>query len=981
MLEVRNLKKVYKTKNGADVNALDGVTLRFPETGMVFLLGKSGSGKSTLLNVCGGLDMPSDGEIIVKGRSSKDFTQSDFDSYRNTFIGFIFQEYNILNEFSVEDNIAIALELQGKSKDKAAINALLEEVDLQGFAKRKPNTLSGGQKQRIAIARALVKSPEIIMADEPTGALDSNTGRQVLETLKKLSSNKLVIVVSHDRDFAEQYGDRIIELMDGKVISDVSKTQETQQKLSSNVNAVGDVLCVKRGKDLTDADFEQIKAFLKHSDNDVIIAGGERDVDNFKKVSRINSDGSKEVFRDTTEPSEKQYKKEDSRFIRSKLPIKHAIKIGVSSLRTKPFRLCFTILLCTVAFALFGLLSTLNFYNSHSTFVQTMQDADIPVMQLEKDYKTKVTWYSNGEKDYDYESFEPAGFSDSDRKELAEKLGTQAFGAVGVSADFNLRQKDSAYWVNTISAFAVLPEKHSLRGKINGAYPQNKNEIVISSYAADMIVNCKAYDSEGNALDIAVSDAIIGKKIIIGGFTYTVTGIFDSGEIPSEYDALKDSTEPNEALAMQYSSFLGDGMHLIAFVTEDRLQTIYKENKMYTDGIENYTYVTAALGSASSYEFPDWSNANYVRTSLLDPDKKVIYVSEEKTKLSDKEAIISSKVLANMVTELYNKMAEQMIDNPSLYDSYMSTIDLAYQVQQGGAYKKNAETGKEELVPFTESELESKVSQLVTAVKNKHHNMIIGIKLFDQNNNTAFGDVGEQLVVGVYVDTEINHNGSIVVSDNTFDILWNEQKTTVDYYSQVESNYKQSKDAIYSKLYLPFKYSENTINTYWDIYSNDEWEEDESRIRLTGNFVNNLQMVDEMVEQLSKVFLYIGLVLAAFAILLFSNFISASISQKQREIGILRAVGARSIDVFKIFFSESFAIAIICVVLSTVASSIICGFINTTLAAEIGASLFVFGIGSFAVLIAAALVTVVIATFLPVYNAAKKKPVDSIRAL
>lgn len=114
MLEVKNLTKIYAAKDGASVKALDGVSLRFPETGMVFLLGKSGSGKSTLLNVCGGLDSPTDGEIIVKGRSSKTFSQSDFDSYRNTHIGFIFQEYNVLDEFTVGDNLALALELQGK---------------------------------------------------------------------------------------------------------------------------------------------------------------------------------------------------------------------------------------------------------------------------------------------------------------------------------------------------------------------------------------------------------------------------------------------------------------------------------------------------------------------------------------------------------------------------------------------------------------------------------------------------------------------------------------------------------------------------------------------------------------------------------------------------------------------------------------------------------------------------------------------------
>ena len=218
MLSVRDLTKSYKAKGGVVTKALDGVSIDFPERGMVFILGKSGSGKSTLLNVTGGLDRPDSGEIIVKGKSSKDFTAADFDSYRNTFIGFIFQEYNILSEFNVEQNIALALQLQGKKNDKAAVEALLEKVDLSGYGHRKPNTLSGGQKQRVAIARALIKDPEIIMADEPTGALDSKTGKDIMDTLKKLSKEKLVIIVSHDLDFAEQYADRIVEMKDGKII-------------------------------------------------------------------------------------------------------------------------------------------------------------------------------------------------------------------------------------------------------------------------------------------------------------------------------------------------------------------------------------------------------------------------------------------------------------------------------------------------------------------------------------------------------------------------------------------------------------------------------------------------------------------------------------------------------------------------------------------------------------------------------------------
>ncbi|MGB4465688.1 MAG: ATP-binding cassette domain-containing protein, partial [Eubacteriales bacterium] len=152
MLEAINLTKIYKPKKGVPVKALDGINLILPDRGMVFILGKSGSGKSTLLNVLGGLDKYDDGEIIIKGVSSKDFNQQSFDSYRNTYVGFIFQEYNVLKEFNVGANIALALELQGKRATDEEINKILHEVDLDGYGSRKPNELSVGQLQRVAIA-------------------------------------------------------------------------------------------------------------------------------------------------------------------------------------------------------------------------------------------------------------------------------------------------------------------------------------------------------------------------------------------------------------------------------------------------------------------------------------------------------------------------------------------------------------------------------------------------------------------------------------------------------------------------------------------------------------------------------------------------------------------------------------------------------------------------------------------------------------
>ncbi len=218
-MRVIDLVKTYKTKSGS-VQALKGVSFDLPDNGMVFILGRSGCGKSTLLNVLSGLDNFDDGDVIVDGKSLKDLSFSELDDYRNSICGFVFQEYNLIPELDVFDNIALALELRGEKEVAKKVSEALEKVGLGGYEKRKISTLSGGQKQRIAIARSIIKDPRIIFADEPSGALDSDTGASIFELLKELSKDRLVLVVSHDRESANKYGDRIIELSDGKVIGD-----------------------------------------------------------------------------------------------------------------------------------------------------------------------------------------------------------------------------------------------------------------------------------------------------------------------------------------------------------------------------------------------------------------------------------------------------------------------------------------------------------------------------------------------------------------------------------------------------------------------------------------------------------------------------------------------------------------------------------------------------------------------------------------
>ena len=227
MLELKNITKIYNSGAGAQ-KALDNVSISFAGHEFVSILGASGSGKTTLLNLIGGLDGYDEGDMIVDGTSTKSFSDKDWDSYRNGTIGFVFQSYNLISHLSVLENVKLAMSISGissrESKEKAT--EVLKQVGLADHMNKKPNQLSGGQMQRVAIARALVTDPKIILADEPTGALDSSTSAQIMDLIKEISKDKLVIMVTHNPEIAEKYSDRIIRLSDGVVIEDTAPNTE-----------------------------------------------------------------------------------------------------------------------------------------------------------------------------------------------------------------------------------------------------------------------------------------------------------------------------------------------------------------------------------------------------------------------------------------------------------------------------------------------------------------------------------------------------------------------------------------------------------------------------------------------------------------------------------------------------------------------------------------------------------------------------------
>ena len=233
MLQLQHISKVYRTGN-QEFHALKDISIRFRENEFVSILGQSGSGKTTLLNIIGGLDQYTSGDLLIQGKSTKQFKDRDWDSYRNHTIGFVFQSYNLIGHQTALSNVEIAMTLSGVSKaerKKRAIEAL-ERVGLKDHLYKKPNQMSGGQMQRIAIARALVNNPKVVLADEPTGALDSETSLQIMDLLKDIAKERLVIMVTHNPELAKTYSTRIVQVLDGSILSDSNPydpTEETKQ--------------------------------------------------------------------------------------------------------------------------------------------------------------------------------------------------------------------------------------------------------------------------------------------------------------------------------------------------------------------------------------------------------------------------------------------------------------------------------------------------------------------------------------------------------------------------------------------------------------------------------------------------------------------------------------------------------------------------------------------------------------------------------
>ncbi len=846
MLEVKNLTKIYESKSGNRVVALDGIDLKFPENGLIFILGKSGSGKSTFLNVVSGLDAPDGGEIIIADRSSKYFSEKDFDAYRNTYLGFIFQEYNIINEFSVKDNIALALELQNKPPDRNKIAAILEIVGLEGFGDRKPNELSGGQKQRVAIARALVKEPNVIFADEPTGNLDSASSVQIFDFLKHLSQKKLIIVVSHDSDSAEKYGDRIIELSDGKVIADRTfNEQDTSSRARKHRFIPTQV--VKVDKDIR---------FLP---------------------------------------------------INAHLPSKAKRKIAASNILNKKGRLAVTLILIITSLTLFGFAQILAGYNLVDATLSSFDKMGITNVRIEQG---KMDEYVGLYFDRSREVIE-----DETIEKVKTKFSAYHFSKYYpfISMGIGLRSgaTGSPFLPSSIRGVVITSEKGlaQMGYTLLGEFPdEDSNQIILTDF---MVFNLlwadatklgyPASDSKGDNISIAdilrmfielklkaedfnilldilngdyekdknfftrsateealrrivkgVSQAALGRELKISGGTFQVTGVISTG-FEKYFDIMK----------KDFKKILNDPRVLELQENINYYYGNFYAAEGFLDNLFEKRILLGSLSIPSPLGFEDW------------------------------------------LVEMEQTIAEYREANPSHYlldsDSKENAIDIFYFEGYGDKpLAKNEVLLSQDMFKST---FNLEYNQWQKGASDKYSCPIYTLR-YGVSNLDWQAKPMEMKVIGVIKDKRF------LVKEDGMDVV---KKNIKSLYSIVVNNsvYENIAKDIQKVGALYFRLSGSTSQNRAIIsYLCDTTAE--------GDMLYHLSPISELLYTMSDalmimqiLFKSLSYVLGVFSAILLINFMATSVMAKQREIGVLRALGCRGRDVSGIFLYEAGFIGII----------------------------------------------------------------------
>jgi ABC-type lipoprotein export system ATPase subunit len=926
MLEINDVSKVYAVKKGPTVQALSHVCLDLPAAGLVFLCGTSGSGKSTLLHLLAGLDRPTSGKILWKKKELSSLSEKRLSLFRRKEVGYVFQEYNLLEGLSVEENVSLALQMEGWKHQEAEkkAKACLAKVGLQDFSARRPDELSGGQRQRVAIARALCKDPSLVLCDEPTGALDSVNGAEVFALLKQLSQDRLVVVASHDKEAARKYGDRIITLKDGSLIQD----------------------------------------------------------ETLKPCSVSDSGPS------ATEKARKPW------------PISSLAKLSFRSLGQRKGRLILTQLICVLSLALFGVAFTFSRFDPVRSEEKSLtSSASNPVsvaLRLQK----------NGS------YFSTLGLSQESLTSLNEKTGLGLSGYVSENLDMSpyltpifeqnyqtpLYPSGYASYYYSFGPNKILPYDSSFASHLPlvcGQAPQKDNEILITDYQVQTFARYGFYDPTTKTYtqpEDFKPEILLGKPIDINN-PFVITGVLNTNFSKERYASFAKAAEDNDPYPA--SGGRAEDTLFYSEVVSGYQNAAYVTSSAFTQGQDPekaYGFVSPGMMLGNNY----FSQFRYYHS---DYDGYLFF--DNLTSLPEDGYLIEAPLLASMSDgkETFGIDKEDIAD--SSYQSQLASFEASpiefvqilaslavsdFSAEKAASFKTedpadyaryyvSGEGDQEIFYSFLVSLLQSDVRCYTSLQESYRKDYLASKKKLLSKYYLRYQDAlfpQEKLTISS------SETHSLRLCGVDMDLLGN------------------SSD--HAGLVLPPLLSAQLAQPYGEIcYGNvlgraanasgirylcqDTFSQKDTSFFLTGTITTHVFTLQQQNQSLGKILIITSSVLGAFSLVLLSMYLLVMIDDKKKEIGILKAMGAKGSDLYGVFALGSVSFALILSLFTTVLLFVLSAALNQSLMASSGIPVLVLTPSYFEplVIFLISLVSALLCSGLPTWKAMHEDTIATLR--
>lgn len=855
MLRLENIVKDYGTKEQA-VHVLKGLSVQFRRSEFVSILGHSGCGKTTLLNLIGGLDSCTEGVVYLDGKSTNSYTDSDWNLYRNKQIGFVFQNYNLIPHLSVEKNVELPLALSDVSKRERRKRALvaLEIVGLRDQARKRPNQLSGGQMQRVAIARALVNNPSIILADEPTGALDSESGVQVMNILKEVANDKLVIMVTHNDSLADEYSTRIIKMSDGEIIDDTDPYSL---------------------EDCLQAEMEDAKR--KSDERESIISSNTKNEKERKSFLR------------------KLRKQEYEKRMKTSMSLGTAISMSLTNLRCKLGRSFLTSIAGSIG--IIGIMMVLALSTGVNGYISTIE-------------QNALSQY-------------PITINDTNM---------DLMGAMGLLSGMN--EDDRPSYPDSDKVY-IQPMVGNLMKDIQGIFSTNDLGS-LKTYIND---NHKELEKLGYVkYNYGVSMDIYRK--IDGDTDYTWMYPFT--------DSIKD------VIPEQFGSLM------------DTLQQYGAAVNSWDELVDNQTLLNSQYELIGDSRWPTEYN-------------ELVLVVDEKNQISDYMlfilGLLSPNTLGDMLTNGTN--SDVFAEEYELED----LLNLTYMAMTGNDYyhkddsDKWVQTSKTDRLKSEFVEANAVELKVVGVVRPKEGATVTCIngciaytsKLVEYMSNRTATKEGS--LYKYYLETGCDYNGNMLLGDEEINAFKREMGVCTDEIPTSISIYANSFE------------DKDKIIAFLDEYNNIQEAQNGNKIKYSDNLSMIMTFVNTLTETMTRVLVGFAAISLVVSSIMIAIIIYTSVLERRKEIGILRSVGARKIDISSIFISESSLLGVTSGLIGIFITWLLTLFANYILKLLLGISdLAIIVWWSPLVMLFISVVLSFIAGVLPARIAANKDPVECLRS-